>query len=72
MLVIVSANNESVGHVEFFKTVNYLDEYELSYQVYAAENRGQGVATEALALLVRYLFENKRVNRIRLVTHVTQ
>jgi RimJ/RimL family protein N-acetyltransferase len=72
MLVIVSANNESVGHVEFFKTVNYLDEYELSYQVYVAENRGQGVATEALALLVRYLFENKRVNRIRLVTHVTQ
>jgi [ribosomal protein S5]-alanine N-acetyltransferase len=29
----------------------------------------QGVATEAVRLLVCYLFENKRVNRIRLVIH---
>ena len=44
MLVIVSAKDEIVGHIEFFKTVNYLDEYELSYQVYAAEQRGKGAA----------------------------
>ncbi|MBK8902966.1 MAG: GNAT family N-acetyltransferase [Anaerolineaceae bacterium] len=69
MLVIVSAQEQIVGHIEFFKTVNYLDEYELSYQVYAADRRGQGVATEAVGLLVCYLFENKRVNRIRLVIH---
>src|SRR5687767_8229378 len=68
-LVIVSLNEEILGHVEFFKTVNYLDEYELSYQVYATEQRGKGVATEAVNLLVRYLFETKRVNRIRLVIH---
>jgi RimJ/RimL family protein N-acetyltransferase len=67
LLVIVSATDEIVGHIEFFKTVNYLDEYELSYQVYLAEHRGKGVATEAVNLLVCYLFENKRVNRIRLV-----
>jgi [ribosomal protein S5]-alanine N-acetyltransferase len=69
MLVIVSLNGEMLGHIEFFKTVNYLDEYELSYQVYAPEHRGQGIATEAVNLLVRYLFETKRVNRIRLVIH---
>jgi [ribosomal protein S5]-alanine N-acetyltransferase len=69
MLVIVSAQDEIVGHIEFFKTVNYLDEYELSYQVYAAEHRNRGAATEAVTLLVRYLFENKRVNRLRLVIH---
>lgn len=69
MLVIVSAKDEIVGHIEFFKTVNYLDEYELSYQVYAAEQRGKGAATEGVQLLVCYLFENKRVNRIRLVIH---
>jgi RimJ/RimL family protein N-acetyltransferase len=67
MLVIVSAHDETVGHIEFFKTVNYLDEYELSYQLYAAEKRGKGVATEAVRLLVCYLFENKSVNRIWLV-----
>src|SRR5688500_2092242 len=69
MLVIVSSSDEMLGHIEFFKTVNYLDEYELSYQVYAPEHRGKGVATEAIDLLVRYLFESKRVNRIRLVIH---
>lgn len=69
MLVMVSAPDDIIGHIEFFKTVNYLDEYELSYQVYAAEHRSQGAATEAVTLLVRYLFENKRVNRIRLVIH---
>lgn len=67
MLVIASPDDEILGHIEFFKTVNYLDEYELSYQVYASEQRGKGVATEAVNLLVRYLFESKRVNRIRLV-----
>lgn len=69
MLIIVSPEDAIVGHIEFFKTVNYLDEYELSYQIYAPEQRGKGAATEAVNLLVRYLFETKRVNRIRLVIH---
>jgi len=69
MLIIVSSNEEILGHIEFFKTVNYLDEYELSYQIYTAEQRGKGITTEAVKLLVRYLFETKRVNRIRLVIH---
>src|SRR5690554_1330560 len=68
MLVIISAD-EIVGHIEFFKTVNYLDEFELSYQVYSHEHQGKGFATQAVTLLVRYLFETKRMNRIRLVIH---
>ena len=69
MLVMVSATDNILGQIEFFKTVNYLDEYELSYVVYAPEQRGKGITTEAVNLLVRYLFEAKRVNRIRLVIH---
>jgi RimJ/RimL family protein N-acetyltransferase len=69
MLVMVSVEDKLLGHIEFFKTVNYLDEYELSYQVYAPEHRSKGVATEAVTLLAQYLFETKRVNRIRLVIH---
>ena len=69
MLVMVSPNDDILGHIEFFKTVTYLDEFELSYVVYAADQRGKGVATEAVNILVRYLFETKRVNRIRLVIH---
>jgi ribosomal-protein-alanine N-acetyltransferase len=69
MLVIVNAADEILGHIEFFKTVNYLDEYELSYQVYATDQRNKGIATEAVNLLVRYLFQTKNINRIRLVIH---
>ena len=69
MLVMLSPQDELLGHIEFYKTVNYLDEFELSYQVYALDRRGQGIATEAVNLLVRYLFEAKQVNRIRLMIH---
>jgi RimJ/RimL family protein N-acetyltransferase len=69
MLVMVSSTDEILGHIEFFKTVNYLDEYELSYHLYSSEHRGKGITTEAVNLLVRYLFETKQVNRIRLVIH---
>jgi [ribosomal protein S5]-alanine N-acetyltransferase len=69
MLVILNLANQIIGHIEFFKTVNYLDEFELSYILYSAEHRGQGVMTEAVNWLVRYLFETKQINRIRLVIH---
>jgi RimJ/RimL family protein N-acetyltransferase len=68
-LLIVNHTDEILGHIEFFKTVNYLDEYELAYQIYNTEQRGKGVMTEAVNMMVRYLFENKRMNRIRLVIH---
>jgi ribosomal-protein-alanine N-acetyltransferase len=69
MLIMVSSKDEILGHIEFFKTVNYLDEYELSYQLYDTQHRSKGMTTEAVNLMVRYLFETKRVNRIRLVIH---
>lgn len=69
ILVLVNPADEILGHIEFFQAVNYLDECELSYQIYNAENRGQGVMTEAVNLLVRYLFKTKRMNRIRLIIH---
>lgn len=68
-LVIVNDADEIIGHVEFFKTVNYLDEHELSYVLYKTELRGKGIMTEAVDLLVHYLFESKNINRIRLVIH---
>src|ERR687897_1227226 len=69
MLLMVSPADELVGHVEFFKTVAYLDELELAYQVYAPDQRRKGLATQAVTLLVDYLFETRPVNRLRLVIH---
>jgi ribosomal-protein-alanine N-acetyltransferase len=69
MLVIINNTDDIIGHIEFFKTVNYLDEYELSYILYTPQQRGHGAMTEAVNLMVRYLFETKAINRIRLVIH---
>jgi RimJ/RimL family protein N-acetyltransferase len=69
MLLITDDADEILGHIEFFKTVNYLDEYELSYILYRPDRRRQGAMSEAVNLFVRYLFETKKINRIRLVIH---
>jgi ribosomal-protein-alanine N-acetyltransferase len=69
MLVIVNEADMIVGHIEFYPTVKYLDELELSYHIYRTENRGKGIATEAIRLLATYLFERRKVNRIRLMIH---
>jgi|SRR5690554_5633579 RimJ/RimL family protein N-acetyltransferase len=69
MLLITTGDGRILGHIEFFKTVNYLDELELSYQIYDPDERGKGYATGAVNLLVRYLFGRLKANRIRLVIH---
>lgn len=69
LLLIVSEAGNMLGHIEFFKTVNYLDELELSYQIYDQAERGHGYATEAVNLLARYLFGRQKTNRIRLIIH---
>ncbi|MAS38253.1 MAG: hypothetical protein CL610_29925 [Anaerolineaceae bacterium] len=69
MLLIVNDADEILGHIEFFETVAYLDELELSYQIYSEAHRGQGIATEAVMLLTGYLFDRMKHNRIRLIIH---
>lgn len=69
MLLIVDGSDDIVGHVEFFQTVAYLDELELSYHIYSDEHTGKGYATEAVMLMTRYLFDRKKNNRIRLIIH---
>ena len=69
MLVIIAADGEMIGHIEFFQTVAYLDELELAYHIYMEEYRGQGIATGAVSLMTGYLFDNKKYNRIRLIIH---
>ena len=69
MLIIAGEGDRILGHIEFFETVNYLDEIELSYIIYSPDDAGRGIATEAVTLLSGYLFDAKKINRIRLVIH---
>jgi [ribosomal protein S5]-alanine N-acetyltransferase len=66
-LLIWNRDDVMVGHIEFFRPVNYWDAYELSYQLYGTEHASQGYTTEAVRLLIDYLFGAKKVNRISLV-----
>ena len=62
-----AGDDELVGHIEFFKPVAYWDAFELSYQLYGEGHAGHGYTTEAVQLLVDYLFGSKKQHRIHLV-----
>jgi RimJ/RimL family protein N-acetyltransferase len=66
-LLIATPDDEIAGHIEFFKPIVYWDAFELSYQLYDDRFAGQGYTTEAVQLLVDYLFGSKKQHRIQLV-----
>jgi RimJ/RimL family protein N-acetyltransferase len=66
-LLIESSDGEIAGQIEFFRPVPYWDAWELSYQLYDAAFAGRGFASEAVQLLVDYLFAVKKPDRIQLV-----
>ncbi len=67
LVIATSDTGEIAGHIEFFRAVNYWDAFELSYQLYGDRFAGHGYATEAVQLLVDYLFAAKQRYRIQLV-----
>lgn len=65
--LVITVDDRIVGHIEFFRAVSYWDAFELSYQLYDVADSGAGYTTEAVQLLVDYLFRAKQRNRIQLV-----
>ena len=65
--LLITADGLVVGHIEFFEPVSYWDCFELSYQLHDHEYDGRGHVSEAVRLLVDYLFDTKRRERIQLV-----
>ncbi len=66
LLIIVPDGDAMAGHIEYFKPVSYWDAFELSYQLYGDRFAGRGYATEAVQLLVDYLFATTQRHRIQL------
>jgi [ribosomal protein S5]-alanine N-acetyltransferase len=67
MLLITGPEDLLAGHIEFFRPISYWDAFELSYQLYDDALAGRGYVTEAVQLLVDYLFGAKKEHRIQLV-----
>ena len=66
-LVMVDESDRPIGDIGFFRPVPYWNAtLEIFYRVYDESQRGKGVTTEALGLLVAYLFETKACRRIQL------
>ena len=54
LLVMVDENDRLIGDIGFFRPVQYWNAtLEIYYRVYDGSQRGKGVTTEALGLLVR-------------------
>jgi ribosomal-protein-alanine N-acetyltransferase len=69
MLLMVDHQGEIVGEIEYFPITHYLQGYEISYRLFGDQHGGKGYTTEAVGLLVDYLFGRKRVNRMQLNIH---
>jgi [ribosomal protein S5]-alanine N-acetyltransferase len=69
MLVLIDADDELVGEIEYFPITEYLTGFELSYLIFGTQHRGKGYATEAVRLLTRYLFARKPIQRLQLNIH---
>jgi RimJ/RimL family protein N-acetyltransferase len=68
-LLIFTPEGEMAGHIEFFKPVVYWDAFELSYQLYGERFAGRGYTTEAVQMMVDFLFDSKKQHRIHLCIH---
>jgi ribosomal-protein-alanine N-acetyltransferase len=66
-LLIWNRDGEMAGHIGFFKPVTYWDAFEVYYLLYDDRFSGRGLVTEAVQLLVDYLFATKKQHRIHLV-----
>ncbi len=65
ILLITDRNDALLGQMSFFKASVYQNASELGYRLYRPEHWGQGTMTEAVGLLVPYLFATKTIDRIQ-------
>lgn len=67
-LLICDPDGPVRGSIWYFKPAPYMDALEIGYQMFDVHARGRGYMSEALGLLVRYLFATRQTNRIQLTT----
>ncbi|MGR5150185.1 GNAT family N-acetyltransferase [Photobacterium alginatilyticum] len=65
-LVIVNQSNQVVGTIGHFLTMPYSTARELGFSIFDSNNHRKGVATEAVKLLTKYLFQSQPINRVQI------
>lgn len=69
-LVIANKEDHIIGSIWFYNSIDYFDALEIGYILFDTESRNKGYMTEALSLLVRYLFATRKVYRLQLTVVV--
>ena len=70
LLIVDKEDDVIIGMIFYFKSVPYYDALEIGYILFDTAQRGQGLMSEALTLLTRFLFETKTIRRLQLTVCV--
>ncbi|MEM0053123.1 MAG: GNAT family protein [Nitrososphaeria archaeon] len=72
VILVIERNIDKkiLGFVAYYTVHPFLKLLEIGYQIFSKEDRGKGYATEAVNLLLKFLFTSKNVERIQATTHV--
>jgi ribosomal-protein-alanine N-acetyltransferase len=65
-LLIVDKAGKILGTIFHFKSVPYFNAREIGYVMLSPEHRNKGIATKAVNLLTRYLFDSLLINRLEI------
>jgi RimJ/RimL family protein N-acetyltransferase len=66
LLIVEPGTERIIGTIMHFKSVPYFNAREIGYTMLSGEHRGAGIATKAVLLLVRHLFESTLINRLEI------
>ena len=64
--LIVDHSNQLLGTIFHFKSVPYFNAREIGYTLFSSKHRNQGIASKAVLLLTRYLFDSFHINRLEI------
>jgi RimJ/RimL family protein N-acetyltransferase len=67
ILLTVDKSDKLVGFVGFHPSM--YDAYEIAWIIFDPQNRGKGYASEATRLLVGYMFDGMKLNRLEAYIH---
>lgn len=66
LLIVENGSDRIIGTIWHFRSVPYFNAREIGYTMLSPEHRGRGIATRAVRLLVRHLFDSLLINRLEI------
>jgi ribosomal-protein-alanine N-acetyltransferase len=66
LLIEENGTGRIVGTIWHFRSVPYFNAREIGYTMLSTDHRGRGIASQALRLLVRHLFDSLLISRLEI------